>query len=215
MAEKLRIYVAATADLEPYRSIIGHVLAHLPVQIGAEIRRCPPQGASYDDLFERISNVDRFYFLLGKDITAPAGTEWDLATRLQRTIIPFRRRNLITPSGFLFLTQAILQIPFSHWRFFETGADLARQAALELITTLLHPENRYGLTTAEVMLLEQRRQAIGAGLWPRPEDLPSDVIEEGCVILDARPELDNPLSPLPVFDKSDESSSPTPYRPPD
>jgi hypothetical protein len=200
MAEKLRIYVAATADLKPYRSIISHVLAHLPVQVGAEIRRCPPQGAPYDDLFELISNVDRFYFLLGKDITAPAGTEWDLATQLQRTIIPFRRRNPITPSGFLFLTQAILQIPFSNWRFFETGVELARLVALELIKTLLHPENRYGLTTGEVLLLEQRRQAIDAGLWPRPEDLPADVIEEGGVILDARPDIDNPLIDLPTFD---------------
>lgn len=206
MAEKLRIYVAATADLEPYRSVISHVLAHLPVQIGAEIRRCPPQGASYDDLFEFISNVDRFYFLLGKDITAPAGTEWDLATQLQRTIIPFRRRNPITPSGFLFLTQAILQIPFANWRFFETGAELARKAALEFIATLLHPENRYGLTSAEVLLLEQRRRAIDAGLWPRPEDLPTSVIEEGGVILDARPELDNPLSDLPLFDEKTNTS---------
>jgi hypothetical protein len=200
MAEQLRIYVAATADLEPHRSIISHVLAHLPVQVGAEIRRCPPQGASYDDLFELISNVDRFYFLLGKDITAPAGTEWDLAIQLQRTIIPFRRRNPITPSGFLFLTRAILQIPFSNWRFFETGVELARLVALELIKTLLHPENRYGLTTGEVLLLEQRRQTIDAGLWPRPEDLPADVIEEGGVILDARPDIDNPLIDLPTFD---------------
>jgi len=201
MAEKLRIYVAATADLETRRSIISHVLAHLPVQVGAEIRLCPPEGASYDDLFELISNVDRFYFLLGKDITAPAGTEWDLAVQLQRTIIPIRRRNPITPSGFLFLTQAILQIPFDNWRFFSTGAELARKTALELIDTLLHPENRYGLTAAEVLLLEQRRHAIRAGLWPRPEDLPSDVIEEGGVILDARPELDSPLSDLPLFDE--------------
>ncbi len=199
MAEKLRIYVAATADLEPHRSVISHVLAHLPVQIGAEIRRCPPAGASYDDLFELISNVDRFYFLLGKDITAPAGTEWDLAVQLQRTIIPFRRRNPITPSGFLFLTQAILQIPLANWRFFETGPALARLVAIELIETLLHPENRYGLTTGEVLLLEQRRQTIDAGLWPRPEDLPADVIEEGGVILDARPDVEDMSHRLPTF----------------
>ncbi len=207
MAEKLRIYVAATADLEAHRSIISHTLAALPVQVGAEIRRCPPGGASYDHLFELISNVDRFYFLLGKDITAPAGTEWDLAVQLQRTIVPFRRRNAITPSAFLFITQAILQVELSRWRFFATPLELARLVAAELIETLLHPENRYGLTTGETLLLDQRLKQARADLWPRPEDLPSDVIQEGGVILDSRPNLDNPLDDLPRFDAADSTTA--------
>jgi len=204
MAEKLRIYVAATADLEPQRSIISHLLAHLPVQVGAEIRRCPRAGASYDQLFELISNVDRFYFLLGKDITAPAGTEWDLAVQLQRTIIPFRKRNAITPSAFLFITRAILEIPLENWRFFDSALALARLLAAELIATLLHPENRYGLTTAEILLLEQRRQEIKAGRWPRAQDLPDDILQEGGVILDSHPDPHDPLTNLPVFSPAED-----------
>jgi hypothetical protein len=202
MAEKLRIYVATTADLESYRSIISHVLARLPVQVGAEIRRCPPEGASYDSLFELISNVDRFYFLLGRDITAPAGTEWDLAMQLQRTVIPFRRRSPITPSAFLFITRAILQVELSDWRFFDTPLALARLVAIELIETLLHPENRYGLTTGETLLLDQRLRDARSGLWPRPEDLPDDVLEEGGVILDSRPDTEDMSHHLPFFPES-------------
>ena len=205
MAEKLRVYVAATADLESLRGVISHVLAHLPVQVGAEIRRCPPAGASYDDLFELISNVDRFYFLLGKDITAPAGVEWDLAMQLQRTTVPFRRHSAITPSGFLFITQALLQVRLRDWRFFDTNLELARLVAVELIETLLHPDNRYGLTAGEVLLMEQRLQDARAGLWPRPQDLPDDILQEGGLILDARPDLDNPLIDLPIFDTTDEA----------
>lgn len=203
MSEKLRIYVAATADLEAYRSIISHLLAGLPVQTGAEIRRCPPTGASNDDLFELIGNVDRFFFLMGRDITAPAGSEWDLAVRLQRTIVPFRRRNPITPSAFLFITRAILEVPLSRWRFFNTPLEFARLVAIELIETLLHPENRYGLSTGEVLLLEGRLQDVHAEQWPRPEDLPEDVLEEGGVILDSRPNTDNVLNALPLFEPDD------------
>ncbi len=205
MAEKLRIYVAATADLEAQRGIIGHLLARLPVQVGAEIRRCPPEGASYDDLFERISNVDRFYFLMGKDITAPAGVEWDLAMELQRPALPLRRRNPITPSAFLFITQAILQVPLKEWRFFQTNLELARIIAQDLIELILHPQNRYGLTAGEVLLLEQRLQAVKAGQWPQMDDLPADILGESGVILDARPDLDNPLTDLPTFDAATES----------
>lgn len=204
MSERFRIYVAATADLEAHRSIVSHLLARLPVQMGAEIRRCPPAGASYDDLFELISNVDRFYFLIGRDITAPAGTEWDLAVQLQRTIIPFRQRNPLTPSGFLFITRALLEIPLRNWRFFETPLDLARLVAAELIDTLLHPENRYGLTTGEMLLLEQRRQEIEAGRWPRPEDLPHDVLQEGGIILDASPDPNDPFTNLPIFSPTED-----------
>ena len=209
MAEKLRIYVAATADLEAQRSIISHLLAQLPVQVGAEIRRCPPEGASYDDLFELISNVDRFYFLMGRDITAPAGTEWDLAMQLQRTAVPFRRRGNITPSAFLFITQAILQVRLADWRFFSSDLELARKIAIELIETLLHPENRFGLAAAEVLLLEQRLQAARANQWPGPDDLPPELLGEGGVILDARPDIDNPLQDLPIFDADDTAAPPS------
>ena len=205
MAEKLRIYVAATADLETQRGVVAHLLARLPVQVGAELRRCPPEGASYDALFERISNVDRVYFLMGKDITAPAGTEWDLAMQLQRPTLPLRRRNPITPSAFLFITQAILQVPLKDWRFFETNLELARIIAQDLIELLLHPQNRYGLTAGETLLLSQKLLDVKSGRWPQMEDLPAAMLGEGGVILDARPELDNPLSDLPTFDAATES----------
>ena len=200
MRQTLRIYVAATADLEPQRSIISHLLARLPVQVGAELRRCPPQGASYDDLFEAISNVDRFYFLMGKDITAPAGTEWDLAVELQRDILPLRRRNPITPSAFLFITQAILQVPLPRWGFFQTDLELAQLVAQDLIDLLLHPENRYGLSSGEILLLEQTRLQIRAGQWPGIDDLPPALLGEGGIILDTHPDIHDPLSPLPRFD---------------
>ena len=205
MAEKLRIYVAATADLETQRGVVAHLLARLPVQVGAELRRCPPEGASYDAPFERISNVDRVYFLMGKDITAPAGTEWDLAMQLQRPTLPLRRRNPITPSAFLFITQAILQVPLKDWRFFETNLELARIIAQDLIELLLHPQNRYGLTAGETLLLSQKLLDVKSGRWPQMEDLPAAMLGEGGVILDARPELDNPLSDLPTFDAATES----------
>ena len=68
--------------------MIGRAVADLPMQIGVEIRRTPTQGAAYDDIFELIANVDRAYFMLGRDITAPAGTEWYLGWKLERSIMP-------------------------------------------------------------------------------------------------------------------------------
>ena len=159
MAEKLRIFVSATKDLEQERALVGRTLAELPVQVGAEIRRTPAEGVDYDTLFELISNVDRIYFLLGRDITAPFGAEWQLAIRLERTIIPYKLDGMRTQAG-----REFLRIAHAPWKPFQNSRQLGQQIGLDLIDTLLHPENRYGLQLMEVEGLQQSRQKLRRGL---------------------------------------------------
>ena len=159
MAEKLRIFVSATKDLEQERALVGRTLAELPVQVGAEIRRTPASGVDYDTLFELISNVDRIYFLLGRDITAPFGAEWQLALRLERTIIPFKLHGMRTQAG-----REFLRIAHAPWKAFNNSRDLGQQIGLDLVDTLLHPENRYGLQLVEVEGLRQSRLKLRQGL---------------------------------------------------
>ncbi|HAJ36408.1 MAG TPA: hypothetical protein DCL15_12015, partial [Chloroflexi bacterium] len=63
MAETLRIFVGATRDLEAERGVIGKAIAEIPVQLAIEIRRTPPLLPTYEEIFERIANCDRVYFL--------------------------------------------------------------------------------------------------------------------------------------------------------
>ncbi len=159
MAEKLRIFVSATKDLEQERALVGRILAELPVQVGAEIRRSPAAGIDYDTLFELISNVDRIYCLLGRDITAPFGAEWQLALRLERTIVPFKLLGMRTQAG-----REFLRFAHAPWKTFLNSRHLGQQIGLDLIDTLLHAENRYGLQMVEVEGLRQSRQELRQGL---------------------------------------------------
>ena len=187
MAEKLRIFVSATKDLEQERALVGRTLAELPVQVGAEIRRTPAEGVDYDTLFELISNVDRIYFLLGRDITAPFGAEWQLAIRLERTIIPYKLDGMRTQAG-----REFLRIAHAPWKPFQNSRQLGQQIGLDLIDTLLHPENRYGLQLMEVEGLQQSRQKLRRGLESSVSQSQSGVrgigvpggAEGGGVILD-------------------------------
>jgi len=163
MSEILRIFISATHDLEAQRSVIGRTLAELPVQVGAEIRRYPPEGVSNETLFELIGNVDRVYFLMGGDITAPAGAEWDLALRLERSLMALRYPARLTPAAQQFLRTASNQIPADAWRIFRTDAELARIVGLDLVDLLLHPRNRYGVSLAEIQALQRHRQALQKG----------------------------------------------------
>ena len=181
MAEKLRIFVSATKDLEQERALVGRTLAALPLQVGAEIRRSPVDGVDYDTLFELISNVDRIYCLLGRDITAPFGAEWQLAIRLERTIVPFKLAGMRTQAG-----REFLRIAHAPWKTFQNGSHLGQRIGLDLIDTLLHPENRYGLQMTEVEGLRSSRQAILKGLdrLRQPARMGPGGAEGGGVILD-------------------------------
>ena len=156
MAERLRIFVSATTDLEAERAIIGRAMAGLPVQIGAEIRRTPVEGAKHDDIYELIANVDRFYFLMGSDITAPAGEEWHLAWQLERSIMPLRQGERLTPAAKEFLRGTV----GLNWHHFRTTTELARLVTLDLVRILNHPKNRYGLNVSELELINVHAERI-------------------------------------------------------
>jgi hypothetical protein len=149
MAEKLRLFVSATNDLEASRAVIGRAVADLPVQIGVEIRRTPAQGAAYDDIFELIANVDRVYFLLGRDITAPAGAEWHLAWKLERSILPLRAAVPRTPAALEFARHYL-----GEWTRLRSNSELAQLVTMDLVRILNHPTNRYGLTVPDFELLK-------------------------------------------------------------
>ncbi len=155
MAETLRLFVSATKDMEHERAMIGRAIAQLPVQIGIEIRRTPAEGAPYEDIYELIANCDRVYFLMGKDITAPAGAEWFSAWKLERSILPLRLASLPTPAG-----QDFVRLLPHGWQNFRNSQDLARIVALDLIDILNHPTNRYGLNVTELELLQTHRQRL-------------------------------------------------------
>jgi hypothetical protein len=165
MAEKLRIFVSATNDLESSRAAIGRAVAELPVQIGIEIRRTPVHGAAYDDIFELIANVDRAYFLLGRDITAPAGTEWYLGWKLERSIFPLAAVVRRTPAA----QEFVRNFP-GGWAPFSSNAELVRIVTADLVRILNHPTNRYGLTVHDLELLQLH--------YARIMNLPLDVNRE-------------------------------------
>ena len=177
MAETLRLFVSATNDLDAERGIIATTLASLPAHNKVEIRRTPAGGDIYDNIFENIANCDRVFFLMGQDITAPAGQEWYLALDLEREIVPLRKETALTPAGRSFVHGSL-----THWDTFRTAGELERLVGRVLVKTLLHPRNRYGLTWAERDLLRQHRfHASEKTVAPDPAGA-----EGGGILLDER-----------------------------
>ena len=177
MSEILRLFVSATLDLEAERAVIGRVAAELPVQIGIEIRRSPALTPTYDEIFERLANCDRVYFLMGNDITAPAGLEWHVAMRLERDLLPLRRSPHPTPAA-----QEFFRLLRRSWLDFRTASDLAKIVSLDLARILKHPANRYGLTVHELERLEVYVRQLGGKELKLPAE-PGGA-EGGGILLD-------------------------------
>ena len=178
MAELLRLFVSASSDLEDARALIGRAVAELPVQIGIEIRRTPAAGGKYDDIYELIANCDRVYFLLGRDISAPAGAEWHLAWQLERSVLPLRRYRRLTPAA----TEYTRFIPVE-WHYFRTATQLNRIITADLVRILKHPTTRYGLTLSEMELLSAHGERIRHTTVDSVEELGG--AEGGGILLDA------------------------------
>ena len=184
MSEILRIFVSATNDLDADRAIVGQVIAQLPVKIAVEIRRTPAAGASYEEIFELIANCDRVYFMLGGDITAPAGAEWFTAWKLERSVYALRHAKRLTPAA-----QEFVRSSFVEWTTFRSHAELARLVGLDLVRILNHATNRYGLTTAELGLLNYygrrlRARKPAAEVDPNRPEIEPGGAEGGGVLLD-------------------------------
>ena len=165
MSDSLRIFVGATSDLEAERAVIGRSVAELPVKIGIEIRRTPPLLPTTDEIVTRLDGVDRVYFLMGNDISAPAGLEWHLAWQLQRSVLPLRNSPRPTPAALEFFRLAP-----APWHNFRSQAELARLVSLDLARLLHQPENPYGLTVTDM----ERVTAYVRRLEAKPVEIVKD-----------------------------------------
>jgi hypothetical protein len=178
MSDQLRIFVGATADLEAERAVVGRSVAELPVKIGIEIRRTPPLLPTTEEIINGLDGVDRVYFLMGNDITAPAGLEWHLARQWQRAILPLRNSPRPTPAAIEFFRLTPVA-----WQDFHNQAQLARLVSLDLVRLLQGADNRFGLTVMDMERVAAYMRRLEAKSVEKVRD-PGGA-EGGAVLLDA------------------------------
>jgi len=153
----VHLFISATDDLERVREIIGQVVARLPVSLGWEIVRTPRQGEPLQPALEAVAGCDLYLILLGRDIAAPAGVEWDVAHRSGKKPLAFLNDVLRTPAA-----QAFVRATGDHWTLFATERELACRVQAALIEHLLAGPLRYGLSVVEYETLSALSEAASA-----------------------------------------------------
>jgi hypothetical protein len=145
MTTSIRLFVSTTRDLDSERAVIARAIAEMPLDLGIEIRRSPSLSPTRHEVLERIAAVDRVYFLLGNDISAPSGLEWQLARENEREILPLRRALKPTPAA-----QEFARMTPVRWFSYPNSEALVQIISLDLAHLLRSQGNPFGLTTAEL-----------------------------------------------------------------
>lgn len=160
MSRPLRLFVSATPDLEAEREVIGQVVARLPVTVGWEIKRTPRRGEPLPPALEAVTACDFYLFLLGKDIAAPAGVEWDVARRAGKKPLAYVKDVLHTPAAQVFLRDTRVA-----WTRFASDEELWELVQAALVERLLERAPAYGLSAVE-------HEALAALLQKQKEEQP-------------------------------------------
>lgn len=155
MPGRVHLFVSATPDLEPEREIVGQVVARLPVSIGWEIKRTPRRGEPLQPALEAATACDLYLFLLGRDIAAPAGVEWDVAWRAGKKPLAYAKDVLHTPAAEAFVRDAGVT-----WTRFASDEELMDVVRIALAKHLTERALRYRLSVVEHEALSALLQKI-------------------------------------------------------
>lgn len=147
MRRPIRLFVSASADLAAERDAIGRLAAAMPLALGWEIGRSASPAADPADATVHVGphDCDLYIFVLGRDITAPAGAEWDAALSVQHPVLALLKRVPRTPAGLVFQGLGL-----GRWTPYSSRGEFERIVRFWLVRQLLDGQERFGLLLAEV-----------------------------------------------------------------
>ena len=170
MASRLRIFISAGPDLETEREVVGKAIASLPVSLGWVIKYTPIHGEPSDPASQAVESCDFYALLLGRDITAPVGSELRVARTTGKRIAAFLKEVPHTPAAQVFLKDSPVQ-----WKEFKDADDLGPLLQRSLVEQILQRPNAYRISVADwealsALSAELEKEALRQR---KPEDAPS------------------------------------------
>lgn len=177
MVDTLLLYISAASDLETERDILGRTTTEIPVTLAWRIIQSPLRGEPPD--LQAAAQADVHLLLLGGDIRAPIGLEWQAARRAGHLPVPFLKQNALrTPAAQAFVRFLEDQYP---WRKFTDRADLRLQALKLLADHILEHTVYYALSHAELERLRHWRDELETWKTAQVDEAPGGAGESSMI----------------------------------
>lgn len=156
MADQIRLYISAAADLNSERDVLGLAVSEIPVELGWLIHQSPRKNDFLD--LELVSMSDVHLLLVGGDIRAPIGLEWYRARQTGRRPILFRKREIqrtLAAREFIRFTGN-----HSKWKTYRDNVELRYKVLTLLAEYILDRAAYFTLSPPEVDALTSWRDQL-------------------------------------------------------
>lgn len=120
-------------------------MTSIPTSLGWEIVQTPHGDQSLNA--DALTRTHLHLLVLGGDIKAPVGLEWQIARRARRAPILFKADTLHTPAADAFIRELARH---ASWRTFKDLRDLRAQVSTLLADYLLAHAHAFALNAAEL-----------------------------------------------------------------
>ncbi|MGQ9903039.1 MAG: hypothetical protein ACUVRU_01625 [Anaerolineae bacterium] len=154
MPDRALIYISAASDLMAEREAVSQLIPAVPTSLGWRVVQTPLDDREPD--LDVVVSADVHLLLLGSDVRAPVGLEWQAARRVGRVPALFSRsEGLRTQAGEAFARELAR---YGEWRPFKDELDLRQQVAALLVDHLVASAARYAILPNEIdRLLEWKK----------------------------------------------------------
>lgn len=146
---ELGLYVSANAEMDPECELLGQILAQLTPSVRWTIKRTPPTHDKADPDWAALAQADFYVILVGRDITAPIGVEWQAAREIHIYTTAYRSLQA-TPSPAL---SAFVRRSNAEWRRYDSPQAFASDLRQRLARQLIDGTPGYGLSMPEIEAL--------------------------------------------------------------
>jgi len=168
MVDTLLLYISAAPDLQTERDVLGRAVTEIPVTLAWRILQSPLRGEPPD--LEAVAQADLHLLVLGGDIRAPIGLEWQVARGAGRLPALFLKQDAPrTPAAHAFARY--LGEHFT-WQAYKDNLDLRLQALKLIAGHILERTVYYALSPDELERLRDWREALEAGKAAQVDETP-------------------------------------------
>jgi hypothetical protein len=156
MAHRLRTFISSGPDLLTEREVVGQAIAGLPITLGWVIKYTPERQQPWETIKAAVEACDFYALLLGSDISAPVGSELDVARSAGKRISAFLKGVPRTPAAQVFMKQSPV-----HWRHFRGVEELVSLIQKAIVDQILELPETYGITVADWEALSTLSHKLG------------------------------------------------------
>ncbi|MGC9347171.1 MAG: hypothetical protein ACP5JG_03440 [Anaerolineae bacterium] len=156
MADQILLYISAAADLDLEREVLGRAVTEVPVDISWRVVLSPPGNGQVER--EALRSADVHVLVMGGDIRAPIGLEWQVAREAGRQPVTLLKDGILrTPAGQRFVRMVRAD---AGWAPFHDAAELRQKVLMVLADHILANAVRYVLSPEELSRLQRWHERL-------------------------------------------------------